>query len=121
MNSKKAFLISCIISSSIVTTAVQAASFEAGVNACMDALQIHLEKSDKKVNVSLNSTVDMPKARLSQLQILHLDTINLDSPGPDTKADYATVNCVVNNRARVKRLSFLPIKAPNTSGGTISL
>ncbi|MFT7129112.1 MAG: hypothetical protein ACI89U_001225 [Gammaproteobacteria bacterium] len=116
MNSRKAFLISCIISSSVMTASAQAASVEEGVNACMDALQIHFEKSDKKVNVSLSSNIDMPKARLGQWQEFHLDTLNMD-----TKALYSTVSCVVNNRARVKRLNVQPMKIANTNSRTVFL
>ncbi len=107
MNNTKIISIGCALAMSMVPVSTYAASAQAGLEACMDALVNELA-SDSSVatNYHLDPDSRDSKSRLGRREVFHLDARDSES-----RAIVARADCIVDKEARVRRLTSVPLNA----------
>ncbi len=107
MNNTKIFSIGYALAMSMVPISTYAASAQAGLEACMDALVNELAR-DSSVPTNYNLDPDSwdAKSRLSRREVFHLDARDSKS-----RAIVARADCIVDQKARVRKLTSVPLNA----------
>ena len=109
MNRKKAMVCACAVAASILNTSVEAASGQEGLEACVSALTRDLSSAQgSAVHAQISEDSKVATRRLDQVTTYHLDARNSSNHGI-----VARVDCIVDEKGRVKRLVKLPNDAPD--------
>ena len=104
MNSKKRFLISCTAAMSMVPFHTQATTGQIGLEACADALASKLSTSSTTVTYQLDSANEGFERKLNRYE-----TFSLYARDPQSSELVSRMDCVVNGKGRVIRLTTLPL------------
>ena len=117
MNNSKILAIGCAMAVTLAPWSVKAASLKDGLEACADAMVTELASSNGgPVDFSMSPDSDASKARLRVRE-----TIHLDAHDPKSNEVVARAECVVDSRARVKRLVSVPLDEPDAARRAMSL
>ncbi|MDH3788389.1 MAG: hypothetical protein OES53_07475 [Xanthomonadales bacterium] len=117
MNNSKILTVGCAVALALAPCSVTAASLQDGLDACADAMVTVLASgSDAPLDYSVSPDSDTSKARLRVRE-----TIHLDARDPASNEVVARADCVVDSRARVKRLVSVPLTEPDAAERAISL
>ena len=109
MNSKKRFLISCTAAISMVPFYTHAATGQIGLEACADALVSKLSTSSSTVTYQLDSANEGFERRLDTHEVL-----SLYARDPQSSELVSRMDCIVNSKGRVIRLTTLPLDVEET-------
>jgi hypothetical protein len=117
MKHSKIINLGCAFSMSVVSLSTFAASEQAGLEACVDALSAQLAAKNAVVaDYHLSSESLNPDARLGGRVVFHLDARKAASRDVVARAD-----CIVNRRAEVQQLNALPLSADDAAKRAKSL
>ena len=115
MNSKKKFLIKCTVAMSMAPFHTHATTGQAGLEACADALVSELSISNgTAVSYQLDSANEGFERKMQSLEL-----ISLYARDPQSSELVSKMDCVVNSRGRIIRLTNMPLDAAET-GNQIS-
>ena len=106
MTDRKIVKFGCALALATTPFSVSAYSADSAMNACAAALTARMsDASGTATAYSLDET-SLDGGRLGELSIFYLDARD-----PKTQEVVARANCVVDSRARVKRITTLPLDA----------
>lgn len=109
MNGKKAMVCMSAVAASILSISVEAASGQDGLEACVSALTKELSSTQgNAVQARISEDSQVATRRLSDVTTYHLDARD-----PQDHDIVARMDCVVDEKGRVKRLVKLPDDAPD--------
>jgi len=109
MNGKKAMVCAAAVAASILSISVEAASGQDGLEACVSALTKELSSAQgSAVAARISEDSHVPTRRLDNVTTYHLDARDSANNGIVARMD-----CVVDDKGRVKRLVKLPDDAPD--------
>ena len=109
MNSKKKLLVSCTVAISMVPFHTNAATGQIGLEAYADALVSKLSTPSTTVTYQLDSANKDLRRKLNTHEI-----INLYARNPQNSELVSRMDCVVNDKGRVIRLTTLPLDIEET-------
>lgn len=108
MKAKNALAMLFTMGTVFAHTGAEAASGEAGLNACMTKLAKEISESQGSgVDVRLDEDTRPSKRRLE-----HTTTFFLDARDSANEEVVAKVNCTVDTRAKIRKFVVLPEDAP---------
>jgi hypothetical protein len=108
MNAKKSMGLSLAVTVALLSSSVQAAPEQKGLQACVDALASKLSHAQgSPVIATINEDNLNPNRQLGLST-----TFSLDAYTPDAGEVVARMDCTVNARGKVLRLVRLPNDAP---------
>ncbi len=117
MNNSKILTIGCALAVSLSPWSVEAASVQEGLDACATAVVSELAGSDGAPPVySMSEESGNSRSRLRIRETIHLDVLD-----PHSHEVVARADCVVDSRARVRRLVSLPLEEPDAAERAVSL
>ena len=94
-----------VLALSAATFQANAKTYEAGLNACAEAMVSDLAASQGAPMVyNLSSESDSNSKKMHRREVFHLDAMS-----PDGEIVVARMDCVVNGRAKVVRLISVPL------------
>lgn len=110
MNHLKMITAGCAIALSVTSLdSLASATRTDGLNACAEAVVTELGNSKgSPMGFSLSPDSDMSSQRLARREIFHLDIRN-----PDTEAVMARIDCVVDQKGRVRKVIDVPLDGPD--------
>lgn len=110
MNSKKKFLIKCTVAMSMAPFHTHATTGQVGLEACADALVSELSLSNgTAVSYQLDSANEGFDRKMQSLEL-----ISLYARDPQSSELVSKMDCVVNSKGRVIRLTKLSLEAKET-------
>lgn len=108
MKARNAIAVIFAVGAVFAHTGAEAASGQAGLNACIDKLAKEISESQGSgVDVRLDEDTKASKRRLE-----HATTFFLDARDSSSEEVVAKVNCTVDRRAKIRRFVVLPEDAP---------
>lgn len=117
MNNRRILTIGCAVAVSLAPHGAWAASVQDGLDACASAVVGELagdNGSPPEYRISDDSGGS--RSRLRVRETIHLDVLD-----PGRNEIVARADCVVDSRARVKRLVSLPLSEPDAAERAVSL
>ena len=111
MNSKKRFLMTSALAISMVPFHTHAITSQAGLEACADALVSELSKSN---GTAVSYTLDSASDRFSG-KIKSVENISLYARDPQSSELVSRMDCLINSRGRVVRLTNIPLDSEETT------
>jgi len=116
MNSKKRILVKCMVAMSVLPFNTYATTGQTGLEACADALVSELSMSHgTSVSYQLDPANENFESRLQSRERFSLYATDLQS-----KKLVSRMECIVNSRGRVIRLTEVPLDAGKT-GSQVSI
>lgn len=112
MNTKAMITLGSALALSLAPFTASAYSTEKALNACAAALTAKISDGEMAWRIDEDS---FGSGNLTELSMFHLDARN-----PETDEVVARADCVVDNRARVKRLKTLPLDAEDAQERALS-
>ena len=107
MNNRKLLTIGCALAISVAPFSVQAASRQAALDACADAMvSVLAVENGNPLGYRMNPESDGSTARMRKRETFHLDARD-----PASQEVVARADCVVDERGRVRRLVDVPLSA----------
>lgn len=107
MNNRKLLTIGCALAVSVTPFSVHAASTQAAMDACADAMvSVLAAENGKPLGYRINPESDGSNARMRKRETFHLDARD-----PASQEVVARADCVVDGRGRVRRLVDVPLSA----------
>jgi hypothetical protein len=117
MNNSKILAMSCAVAMALAPYSVKAASLQDGLDACASAVVGELATSNgAPLDYSMSENSGGSKARLRVRETIHLDVHD-----PNSNEVVARADCVVDSRARVKKVVTLPLDQPDAARRAASL
>lgn len=117
MNNRKLLTIGCALAVSLAPFSAQAATRQAALDACADAMVSELAgENGIPPGYSMDPASDGSVARLRGHETFHLDVRD-----PASQEVVARADCVVDKRGKVRRLVDLPLSADNAEVRSNSL
>ena len=111
MNSKKRLFAKCTLALALAPFHTQASTGLTGLEACADALVNELsESSGSAVNYQLDPANEDLDRKLQSLELF-----SLYARDPSSNELVSRMDCVVNNKGRVIRLTSKPLSAEETA------
>ena len=111
MNSKKRLFVKCTLAMAIVPFHAHANTAQAGLEACADALASELSISNgTDVSYRLDSANEGFDGKMQSLE-----RISLYARDPQSSELVSQMDCVVNRKGRVIRLTNIPLDAGRTA------
>lgn len=111
MNSQRKFLVKCTLAIAMVPFHAQAITGQAGLEACADAMVSKLSISNgNAVRYQLDSANEKFDRKLRSLE-----HISLYARDPHSSKLVSQMDCVINSRGRVIRLTNIPLEATETA------
>ena len=108
MNSKKMLLAKCTIAMAMIPFHTHATTGQVALEACADALVSELSSSSgAAVSYQLDSANEGFDRKMQSLE-----RISLYARDPQSSELVSKMDCVVNSRGRVIRLTNMPLEAP---------
>ena len=117
MNNSKILTMGCAAAIALAPYSVKAASLQDGLDACASAVVGELANSNGaplEYTVSEDSSVSASRLKVRE-------TIHLDVRDPKSNEVVARADCVVDSRARVKRVVSVPLHEPDAAKRAVSL
>ena len=117
MNNSKILTIGCAVAVSLAPHGAKAASVQEALDACASAVVSELV-SDNGFPLEYRVSEDSgaSKSRLRIRETIHLDVLD-----PRNSEVVARADCVVDSRARVKKLVSIPLDEPDAAERAVSL
>ena len=117
MNNSKILTMGCAVAIALAPFSVKAASLHDGLDACASAVVNKLATSnDAPLDYSISED-----SHASKLPLRGLETFHLDVHDPNGDEVIARADCVVDARARVKRVVTLSLDEPDAAQRAASL
>ena len=111
MNSKKKLLAKCTFAMAMVPFHTHATTGHVALEACADALASELSSSNgSAVSYQLDSANEGFDRKMQSVE-----RISLYARDPKSSELVSKMDCVVNSRGRVIRLTNMPLEAPQTN------
>ena len=110
MNSKKKLLAKCTIVMAMVPFHTHATTGQVGLEACADALASELSSSN---GTAVSYQLDSANEGFDR-KIQSLERISLYARDPQSSELVSKMDCIVNRKGRVIRLTNIPLEASET-------
>lgn len=116
MNHNKVFTVTCTLAIAMAPFNSEAATRQAGLNACADAMVSKLStENGAPLGFRLGPDSEKSNAHMSFREIYHLDVRD-----PNTQEVVARADCVVDRKANVRQLVSVPLGADDASKRAVS-
>jgi len=107
MSHNKIFTVTCALAVALAPFNSEAATREAGLNACADALVTKISDDyGTDLGFHLDSESEISKIQLGNREVYHLDVRD-----PNTDKVVARAECIVDRKAHVRELVSVPLSA----------
>ena len=117
MNNSKILTMGCAVAIALAPFSVKAASLQDGLDACASAVVDDLATSNgAPLDYRISEDSRASKSRLRERETFHLDVHD-----PSSDEVVARADCIVDSRARVKKVVTLPLDEPDAAQRAASL
>ena len=117
MNHKNIFTFACALAVAMAPLDLKAASRQAGMDACADAL---VSKLSTDTGTTLNFQL-AAGSESSKVKLNFRETYHLDARDPNTQKIIARADCVVDRKAKVRQLVSIPLSADDAAARALGL
>lgn len=117
MNNSKILTMGCAVAIALAPFSVKAASLQDGLDACASAVVDELATSNgAPIDYSMSEDSRASKSRSRMTETYHLDVRD-----PSSDEVVARADCIVDSRARVRKVVTLPLDEPDAAQRAASL
>jgi hypothetical protein len=117
MNNSKILTMGCAVAIAVAPFSVKAATLKDGLDACASAVVSELASSNgAPLDYRMSEDSHASNSRLRVREIIHLDVLD-----PQSNEVVARADCVVDSRARVKKVVSVPLDEPDAAMRAVSL